>query len=550
MSNGNLKPFYWIICLGILPVLLLFQNCAPSFSSSDSGTDFFKSEIPGFGSSPSKSSFVINETKFQKLQSEFTYNCENPEAEIPRLKPSKLTKEELKNSIKTILGLDNLDLNIYPSQSNTNKFKSSNLLRTENTLFSSMTVISELVANEFIKSLENQSNPIWECDFSSRCVDEFYSQLPNYVWRKNISFKEQGTINQLKAVVDSSDKKEMIRSLVSFLLQSPQFYIKNSLHISSPSLSKLSPVHLINRLSFFLTSSAPTIELMNKYYGLEDISEDKFKEIAQEILSDQNAAKTFIKSFLISYLSQDRAIASNEKFNNRTVSSFVNEDISNLVNSFYKNEPLSALISNVKSGILTNTSFSYSTFKNDKESSPIRRGTTILSNVLCEALPTLSAATLEKIKEVENSTPVGLNNIEVMAYHRSIENCASCHNVIDPPAIGLEVMGPFGQIRDRYSNGDKILTQASLGKHSFNSLDGYLNIMSKSIDFKSCFANHLNSAVNYSGQTPYNSCLVRSLYGENEDAGLMDIVFNFVTSNNFLRAKVPTFSNGEMNIDE
>ncbi len=547
---------------GLILILSLYNNCAPSFQSmNDLGSTKDTLIDPGnnnqgnpggsLGGAPippprvSSKTMVINKHKFNPGGDQFKFSCEGSELEIPQLQPGKLTKVELQNSLKNVLGVEGINLSIYPDQSDTNKFRASNLYITENSFFSSMSTIAKDVANQFIKSLESNSNSSWNCDFKTECMNSLKQNLPKYIWRKKLSPAELATLNKMFQYNQGDSievAKEKLYDFVFMLVNSPQFFIKKNLSTNFNTTKRLATMQILNRLSFFLASSAPTKELIDSYSDEAELSTDQIRSIAQQILSDNDTKMKFIKQFLLSYLTLNNTIQNPNKFYGTPIKDIVSNDIENLYQLFASNKPLSELISNVEAGILTNKTFSFTTFGTTKDSSPIKRGTTILSNILCEELPSLPPATFMQIREVASTIPEHFNNMQVMEYHRSIGSCASCHNVIDPPAIGLEVLGPSGELRVNYPNGDKIEAVGSLGDNPFNDLPSYLNVMSNSIDFKSCFANHLNSAVNFSSQYKYNSCLVNSLFGENEDVGMMDLVYNFVTSNNFLWAKKPTYN--------
>ncbi len=537
--------------------IFLWQNCAPAFqtNSVEGNSEAFDKEIPQpgapeFRQTPSKQSYIINQRKFVRSQNGFNFSCNETNDGIPALKPGKLTRDEIKNTVRDVLGVTNVNLNIYPTQPEAYKFSQANLLRTEDTLFSAMETISDNIASSFTKSIADRNNPIWKCDINNNCYKDLVEDLPKYVWRKKLTASEILITTQVADYEKNDSRQEKLQKLeelVSFLIRSPQFIIKNSLPKNFSSKSTLDAITMLNRLSYFFAASASSPQLYDKYSSKDTLSTQDIRDITDEILSDSKVQNTFIKSFLSSYLGYNRVKGFDDTFDGEKISDIIESDLVALSRVFTNNEPLSNLVASKDNSILTNKSFAYSSFGNELDSAPIKRGTGILSAVLCEKLPSLSQANEEKIAERAAETPLGLNNIEIMEFHRSYENCAVCHNIIDPPAIGLEVIGPFGNLRDTYPNGDKIDPSGALGQNSFNNLNEYLDIMSKSIDFKSCFANHLVSAAMSSAQTTYNSCLTETLFSGNENIGLKDLVYKFVTSKFFVKAQAPTFPNGEIN---
>ncbi len=549
---------FLLVIISMFINIVLWQNCAPAFQSNtfDGNREIFSgitqqpSGTPEFRQSPSKQSYIINQRKFVRSNDGFNFKCSNNNEGIQALKPGKLTRDEIKNTIRDVLGVTNVGLNIYPTQFESYKFAQANLLRTEDTLFSAMETISENIASSFAQSIDDRNNPIWRCDINNDCYKDLIEDLPKYVWRKKLTASEILITTQVANYEPNDNRQEKLQKLddlVTFLIRSPQFIIKNSLPKNFSSSSTLDAISLLNRLSFFFAASAPSPQMHDKYSSKSVLNTQDIRDITDEILSDGNIQNTFIKKFLSSYLGYDRVKNFDDLFAGEKISDIIENDLVTLSKVFTNNEPLANLVASQDNSILTNKSFAYSSFGNELDSAPIKRGTGILSTILCEHLPSISQATEEKIAERVAEMPQGLNNIEVMEFHRSFENCAICHNIIDPPAIGLEVIGPFGNIRDTYPNGDKIDPSGSLGQNSFNNLNEYLEIMSKSIDFKSCFANHLVSAAMSTAQTTYNSCLTETLFSENENIGLKDLVYKFVTSKHFVRAQVPTYPNGEIN---
>ncbi len=132
----------------------------------------------------------------------------------------------------------------------------------------------------------------------------------------------------------------------------------------------------------------------------------------------------------------------------------------------------------------------------------------MLSNISCFELPNLTPALEAEIVSVEESNdfPHEGNNLEKLAFHRSRPECSSCHSIIDPKAEGLESIGPFGNYRTHYPNGDKINIKAQLAGKVYTNTNEYMEIMSKTIDFNVCFSNKLKSKIRAVKDNSVNSC--------------------------------------------
>jgi len=86
--------------------------------------------------------------------------------------------------------------------------------------------------------------------------------------------------------------------------------------------------------------------------------------------------------------------------------------------------------------------------------SPIIRGKFIMTEILNSPPP----APPGDVPALEESAPVGRPSTvrEQLELHRANPNCATCHNVIDPPGFALENFDAVGQWRDKTAEGLEI----------------------------------------------------------------------------------------------
>ncbi len=82
-------------------------------------------------------------------------------------------------------------------------------------------------------------------------------------------------------------------------------------------------------------------------------------------------------------------------------------------------------------------------------SSPIRRGKTVLSNLLCETPPPPPA----EIPPLSESELEGLSQREQMELHRADPVCASCHRMMDPIGFAYEHYDGIGAYRTEDADG-------------------------------------------------------------------------------------------------
>jgi len=99
-----------------------------------------------------------------------------------------------------------------------------------------------------------------------------------------------------------------------------------------------------------------------------------------------------------------------------------------------------------RGGILTQASVLKIT-ANGTVTSPVRRGNFVLTNLL--GTPP-SPPPPEVDSSIEPDTRGTTTIREMLAKHRDMETCASCHRNIDPPGFALESFDPIGGYRTRY----------------------------------------------------------------------------------------------------
>lgn len=78
--------------------------------------------------------------------------------------------------------------------------------------------------------------------------------------------------------------------------------------------------------------------------------------------------------------------------------------------------------------------------------SPVRRGAFVLSDLLGTPPPPPPA----NVGSIEPDTSGATSIRETLVRHRTVESCAKCHRLIDPPGFALECFDPIGGFRVRY----------------------------------------------------------------------------------------------------
>lgn len=108
----------------------------------------------------------------------------------------------------------------------------------------------------------------------------------------------------------------------------------------------------------------------------------------------------------------------------------------------------------------------------------------------------------------------------------------------DPLAIGVEHIGPFGELRTNYPDKKEIditidpntSSNYEIGGVSYSDYNSYTDLISKSVDFRMCLTNRLYERAIPNLDGAAKPCLTNQLFKSNENTGLKDIVLNFIDS--------------------
>jgi hypothetical protein len=108
-------------------------------------------------------------------------------------------------------------------------------------------------------------------------------------------------------------------------------------------------------------------------------------------------------------------------------------------------------------GVLSTAAF-LTWSSNPTRTSPVRRGSWVLENLLCEASPPPP----DGVEQAFDQSPEAASIPEQLAAHRANPACAGCHDRMDPIGIALESFDAIGAARDAYEDGTPVQTASSL----------------------------------------------------------------------------------------
>lgn len=258
---------------------------------------------------------------------------------------------------------------------------------------------------------------------------------------------------------------------------------------SSPPVRLLTPHQLATRLSYFLWSTMPDEELTALADSGKILDENQLIQQVDRMLADDRS-EAFVRNFAGQWLGlrdvganppaedlypqydrhlETSIVAESESFfrellhNDLDVMNFVNSDfvvINERLARFYgidgvKGDEFRRVKvpdGVMRGGILTQASI-LTTTSNGTRTSPVKRGTWILKNILGmdPGLPVANAGEIApKVPGIDKATV--RQRLEI---HRTLPQCARCHNRIDPLGFALENFNACGEYREREGHGYK-----------------------------------------------------------------------------------------------
>lgn len=290
----------------------------------------------------------------------------------------------------------------------------------------------------------------------------------------------------LKEMSQESSFEESLRTAVSALFCSPQFlYFQES-------PGKLDDYAVANRLSYFLTRSAPDKELIAAAAAGKLSQDNRFlRQQTERLLKDQDFTR-FVNDFtdawlnlrdiefttpdknlfpeydpylLFSMLNESREYFSTQIKENLPVTTIVKSDfamINNRLAQLYGIDGVEGthirkvLIpqDSLRGGYLGQASV-LKVSANGTNTSPVVRGVWVLERILGEHAPPPPPG----VPGVEPDIRGAATLRELLAKHRDSDNCRACHEMIDPPGFALECFNPIGGFRERYrslGDGEKV----------------------------------------------------------------------------------------------
>ena len=168
---------------------------------------------------------------------------------------------------------------------------------------------------------------------------------------------------------------------------------------------------------------------------------------------------------------------------------------------------------------------------------PITRGAWV-NAVIFNDPPEPPPADVPPLPEVSEETPSELTIRERLAAHRKREDCAGCHDKIDPFGFALENFGPTGFWRDKYENGREVDVSGVLfNQYEFSNVVEFKELILKEKQrFIRGFTAHLLSyalgrKLGLADAPTLNSITAKAMAGQD---GMRDVLKSIAMSGPFL----------------
>jgi len=376
---------------------------------------------------------------------------------------------------------------------------------------------------------------IYVCDPSAVaepevCYRTIVTRLAERAWRHPLSDAEAERVFELWSELAAKEGPDQgVKLTLRALLLSPHFLFRPSLPgladgDTPPGVVPLNDFSLASRLSYFLWSSMPDDELFELAAAGELRSDEVLQEQVQRMLADPKA-NGLQEGFAAQWLStrkiglhspdptvfptynnlvEEAMVAESKRFfadflsNGRPIGEMMAPDFG------YLNDPLaghygvsppgSAELVRVdlgegdRGGLITLGAWLTATSESTR-TSPVLRGRWILEQLLCLKMP----APPPDVPPLE-PPPEGSTIRETLEQHRENPVCAGCHDLIDPPGLGMEGYDGAG-VRRELEGGLPVDESGSLpleqGFVPFNGGRELAEILAEDPRFVQCLADKL-----------------------------------------------------------
>jgi hypothetical protein len=339
------------------------------------------------------------------------------------------------------------------------------------------------------------------------CLEKVIKAVGRLAWRRTLTKSDVDVAKTigLAAAKEYATFDAAVEYAVLFLLQSPEFLYVVELGEDIPAdhedadprdatRKRLTALELVTRISFFLTDTTPSADLLDAAEDGQVETEEQIRSVAEQLLADP-AAKQALSAFYaeslflehldtklkdaeifpdydvdlarsmrteVQKLIEDIVWTRDADFRQLVTSetAFVDARLAGLyglksasqIKGFEKKKLIS---SQNRVGFLGTAAFN-TLESHVAETSPTKRGAFIHSHLLCAKVPPPPANVDTTLPEDDPDEPKTTK--QKLQAHMDDPACLGCHARIDPPGFALETFDAIGRYRTKYESGVAIDT--------------------------------------------------------------------------------------------
>jgi len=357
---------------------------------------------------------------------------------------------------------------------------------------------------------------------SDACARSWAEDFTYRAFRRPLDADELAIVDTLWAA--GSDPTDRVSLVIEYALQTPQFlYLdgEGSTVQGFDGIERLTPHAVAARLSYFLLDTTPPQWVLDAAVAGELNTRDGVVAVARELVEDPRAlpmVATFHQDWLHTY--QLDTVPKDETVYPEFGPSLV-EDMKRELDLFttevvwmgdgnfdallyspvsWTTPELDAIygssgertgqgwerrvLDSTRPGVLTRSAF-LTAHAYSATSSPVRRGTFVLEQMICEDLTPPPGVSLELEEPTETNTIR-----DRLAGHASDPVCNACHSKIDPVGFAFEHYGALGEWRDHWDNGIPVDASGTLEEPagSFVGVPEMLTVIDGGDRVRDCYA--------------------------------------------------------------
>jgi hypothetical protein len=472
----------------------------------------------------------------------------------------RLTSSQIVNTLSELLGVPVTLPDAFPRDDRLGNY----VTLPEAQLMSSVFVEQQLdlALSVVDRAVQNTGNTdLFVCDLAqAECPRELLTRFLLRAFRRPPLDAEIESYIALYGRATGTPQQKLADALAA-IVTSPQFLYRElwSLTPNDPTRSyELNDYELATRLSYFLWDSMPDQPLFDAAARGELTDSDKFTTQVERMLADPKA-RGLARSIADQWLGigalwnvPDKAdfpefdddlraamYAETERFvlyllrENRPLAelveapyTFAGPELAGVYGTSSADPSAPAAVPN-RRGILGHASV-LSLTSAGSDSSIVRRGLWVNQRLLCREIPDPPPNVNTSLTNVLSPDATQKQKLDE---HRKNPDCATCHNMIDPPGVGLESFGALGQFRSSYPAGQPVETAAVLTTgESFANAAELAKVIAAQPTFAPCVTRRI-APIAVGRMTDGGDCIPQSVADVSASSfGFRDLILRVVTA--------------------